>query len=148
MMLDSPHTSAPMLMRGNDTARLTRHTGVPGRRRRVGRAAADSPSHFSSPWAPGEARSRRCSRVKQAHNGSRRAKGGTRPTGDQYFSDRKKSVHDFPAHTLLSALPLCEVGAARTARWRILPFHVRIGPQKLSQRVWEVLLFISLSPHT
>jgi hypothetical protein len=42
-------------------------------------------------------------------------------------------VHGFPAHTLLSALPLCEVGAARAARWRILPFHVRIGPQKLNQ---------------
>ena len=37
-------------------------------------------------------------------------RGGTRPTGVQYFSDRKKSVHDFPAHTLLSDLPLCAVG--------------------------------------
>jgi hypothetical protein len=37
------------------------------------------------------------------------------------------------AHTLLSALPLCEVGAARAARWRTLLFHVRIGPQKLNQ---------------
>ena len=60
-------------------------------------------------------------------------RGGTRPTGAQYFSARGESVHGFPAHTLLSALPLCEVGAARAARWRILPFHVRIGPQKLSQ---------------
>ena len=52
-----------------DTARLTRHAGVPGRRRRVGGAAADSPSYFSSLWAPGEARSRRRTRVKQAQNG-------------------------------------------------------------------------------
>jgi hypothetical protein len=37
--------------------------------RRVGGAAADSPSHFSSLWAPGEARSRRRTRVKQAQNG-------------------------------------------------------------------------------
>ena len=56
-----------------DTARLTRHAGVQGRRRRVEGAAADSPSYFSSLWAPGEARSRRRTRVKQAHNGSRRA---------------------------------------------------------------------------
>ena len=60
-------------------------------------------------------------------------RGGTRPTGAQYFSARGESVHGFPAHTLLSALPLCEVGAARAARWRILLFHVRIGPQKLNQ---------------
>ena len=95
MMLDSPHTSAPMLMRGNDTARLTRHTGVPGRRRRVGGAAADSPSHFSSPWAPGEARSRRCSRVKQAHNGSRRAAVAPGPRATNTLATEKKVCTTF-----------------------------------------------------
>ena len=58
------------------------------------------------------------------------------------------------AHTLLSALPLCEVGAARAARWRTLLFHVRIGPQKLNQYEFrlapadERVCFITAGPIT
>ena len=37
------------------------------------------------------------------------------------------------AHTLLPALPSCEVGATRMAGWSILLLHVRFGPQKLNQ---------------
>jgi hypothetical protein len=42
-------------------------------------------------------------------------------------------VHGFPARTLLPALPLCEVEAARAAGWRILLPHVRFGPQNPNQ---------------
>jgi len=78
-------------------------------------------------------RGRRRTRVKQAQNGWRRAAVAPGPRASNTLAPGGKSVHGFPAHTLLSALPLCEVGAARAARWRILLFHVRIGPQKLNQ---------------
>ena len=93
--------------------------------------------------------------MKQAHNGSRRAAVAPGPRAPNTLAPWGKSVHGFPAHTLLSALPLCEVGAARAARWRILPFHVRIGPQKLSQyefrlatvdeRVWNSHVYFAMT---
>jgi hypothetical protein len=55
-------------------------------------------------------------RVEQAQNGWRRAAVAPGPRASNTLAPGGKSVHGFPAHTLLSALPLCEVGAARAAR--------------------------------
>ena len=55
-------------------------------------------------------------RVEQAQNGWRRAAVAPGPRASNTLAPGGKSVHGFPAHTLLSALPLCEVGAARASR--------------------------------
>ena len=88
-----------------DTARLTRHAGVQGRRR-VGGAATDSPSYFSSLWAPG------ASRPKMA--------GG---------APRWHPAHGRP----ILQRPGGQLCAAYAAGWRILLLRVRFGPQKLNQ---------------
>ena len=88
-----------------DTARLTRHAGVQGRRR-VGGAATDSPSYFSSLWAPG------ASRPKMA--------GG---------APRWHPAHGRP----ILQRPGGKLCAAYAAGWRILLLRVRFGPQKLNQ---------------
>ena len=87
------------------TARLTRHAGVQGRRR-VGGAATDSPSCFSSLWAPG------ASRPKMA--------GG---------APRWHPAHGRP----ILQRPGGKLCAAYAAGWRILLLRVRFGPQKLNQ---------------
>jgi len=112
-----------------DTARLTRHAGVPGRRRRVGGAAADSPSYVSSLGRPG-----RLSHARET--GPKRLttrRGGTRPTGVQYFSARGgKCARHSCTHAAISLAIVRGRGRARGGMAHFAPPCAisRFGPPR------------------
>jgi hypothetical protein len=66
-------------------------------------------------------------RVEQAQNGWRRAAVAPGPRASNTLAPGGKSVHGFPAHTLLSALPLCEVGARARPEWSHAQLRTRAG---------------------